>query len=89
MKIELRPELEAMIKKDVERGQYKSVDEFVEQAVAQLHEQEAWLAAQGSEIKARIEGFAAAQRGELIDSDDIRSRLEERKRAWLVENRKA
>src|SRR6266480_7281061 len=26
---------------------------------------------------------AAAQRGELIDSDQVRSRLDERKRAWL------
>jgi putative addiction module CopG family antidote len=88
MKIELKPELEAMIKQDLQRGPYKSVDEFVEQAVAQLHEQETWLAAQGSEIRAKIEeGFGAARSGELIDADDVRSRLEEKKRAWLIQNR--
>jgi len=88
MKIELKPELEAPIKRDVERGPYKSVDEFVEQAVSLLHEQEAWLAEQGSEIRAKIEeGYAAAQRGELIDSGEARSRLEAKKRAWLSENR--
>jgi antitoxin ParD1/3/4 len=88
MKIELRPELEALIKQDVERGAYKSVDEFVEQAVSLLHEQEAWLAEQGSEIRAKIEeGYAAAQRGELVESGEVRSRLEEKKRAWLTENR--
>lgn len=87
MKIELKPEIEALIKQDVERGLYKSVDEFVEQAVSLLHEQEAWLAEQGSEIRAKIEeGYAAAQRGELIDSSEVRSRLEEKKRAWLSEN---
>ncbi len=87
MKIELRPELEALIKQDVERGAYKSVDEFVEQAVSLLHEQEAWLAEQGSEIRAKIEeGYAAAQRGELIDSSEVRSRLEAKKRNWLSEN---
>ena len=87
MKIELRPELEALIKQDVERGAYKSVDEFVEQAVSLLHEQEAWLAEQGSEIRAKIEeGYAAAQRGELIDSSDVRTRLEAKKRNWLSEN---
>jgi antitoxin ParD1/3/4 len=87
MKIELRPELEALIKQDVERGPYKSVDEFVEQAVSLLHEQEAWLAEQGSEIRAKIEeGYAAAQRGELIDSSGVRSRLEAKKRTWLSEN---
>ena len=88
MKIELKPELEALIKQDVERGPYKSVDEFVEQAVSLLHEQEAWLAEQGSEIRAKIEeGYAAAQRRELIDSSEVRSRLEQKKRAWLSENR--
>jgi putative addiction module CopG family antidote len=88
MKIELKPELEALIKQDVERGPYKSVDEFVEQAVSLLHEQEAWLAEQGSEIRAKIEeGYAAAQRGELVESGEVRSRLEEKKRAWLTENR--
>ncbi len=88
MKIELKPELEALIKQDVERGPYKSVDEFVEQAVSLLHEQEAWLAEQGSEIRAKIEeGYAATQRGELIDSSEVRSRLEAKKRTWLSENR--
>jgi len=90
MKIELKPELEALIKQDVERGAYKSVDEFVEQAVSLLHEQEAWLAEKGSEIRVKIEeGYAAAQRGELIDSGDVRSRLENKKRAWLTEKRRA
>ncbi|HET7108940.1 MAG TPA: hypothetical protein VFI38_19155 [Candidatus Acidoferrum sp.] len=90
MKIELRPELEALIKRDVERGAYTSVDEFVERAVSLLHEQEAWLAEQGSEIRAKIEeGYAAAQRGDLFDSDEARSRLEKKKRAWLTEKRRA
>lgn len=81
MKIELKPELEALIKQDVERGPYKSMDEFVEQAVSLLHEQEVWPAEQGSEIRAKIEeGYAAAQRGELVDSSEVRSRLEAKKR---------
>ena len=90
MKIELKPELEALIRQDVERGAYKSVDEFVEQAVSLLHEQEAWLTEQGSEIRVKIEeGYAAAQRGNLIDSSDVRSHLEKKKRAWLTEKRRA
>jgi antitoxin ParD1/3/4 len=90
MKIHLRPELEELIKQDVQRGPYQTVDEFVEHAISLLHEQEAWLAEHGSEIRAKIEqGYAAAQRGELIDSDQVRSRLDERKRAWLAEKRQA
>ena len=81
MEIRLRPELENLIKQDVQRGSYKTVDEFVEQAVSMLHEQEAWLAQNRSEIEARIdEGYAAARRGELIDGHAVRSRLEELKR---------
>jgi antitoxin ParD1/3/4 len=81
MNVRLRPEIEKLIKQDVERGPYQSVDEFVERAVSMLHEQEAWLAENRAEIKAKIdEGYAAAQRGELIDGDEIRSRMAERKR---------
>jgi antitoxin ParD1/3/4 len=90
MDIHLRPELEEMIKKDIQRGPYQTVDEFVEHAVSLLHEQEAWLAEHGTAIRAKIEqGYAAAQRGELIDSDQVRFRLDERKRAWLAQKRQA
>ncbi len=82
MEIRLRPEIEALVREDVERGPYQTVDEFVERAVAMLHEQEAWLAEHRSEIKNRIaEGYAAAQRGELIESEEVRARLNRLKRA--------
>jgi len=82
MEIRLRPELEELIKQDVQRGPYETVDEFVEHAVSMLHEQEAWLAANRADIQTKIgEGYAAAQRGELIDPDEVRSRLQELKRA--------
>jgi putative addiction module CopG family antidote len=90
MKIHLRPELEQLIKQDVQPGPYQTVDEFVEDAVSLLHEQEAWLAEHGSEIREKIEqGYAAAVRGELIDTDQVRSRLDEKKRAWLADKRQA
>jgi antitoxin ParD1/3/4 len=90
MKIQLRPELEELVKQDVQRGPYQSVDEYVEHAVSLLHEQETWLAEHRKEITAKIEeGYAAAQRGELIDSDQARLMLEERKRIWLADKRRA
>jgi putative addiction module CopG family antidote len=90
MEIHLRPEVEELIKQDVQRGPYQTVDEFVERAVSLLHEQEAWLAEHGSEIRERIEqGYAGAQRGGLIDSDQVRSGMDERKRAWLADKRQA
>ena len=81
MEIRLRRELEELIKQDVQRGSYESVDEFVEQAVSMLHEQEAWLAANRAEIQKKIaEGYASAQRGEPLALDEVRSKLAELKR---------
>lgn len=86
MEIRLRPELEDMIQQDVQRGPYKTVTEFLERAVSMLHEQEVWLAHNRAEIGVRIdEGYAAAQRGELMDPDAARSRLGELKRARIRE----
>ena len=82
--------MEEMIRRNVERGAYRSVDEFVEHAVALLHEEAAWLAENGSEIRAKIEqGYASAQRGELLDSDRVRQEMEQRKSAWIAEKRRA
>jgi antitoxin ParD1/3/4 len=84
MKVTLPPKLEELVREDVQRGPYQSVDEFVEHAVSMLHEQEAWLAEHSAEIKEKIdEGYAAAQRGELIDSDEVGLTMQRRKRAWL------
>jgi antitoxin ParD1/3/4 len=84
MTIHLKPELEQLIQKDVQRGPYQTVDEFVEYAVQMLHEQEEWLSANRAEIGAKVdEGYAAAQRGELIDGDKVREQVAEKKRTWL------
>jgi len=81
MEIRLRPELANLVKQDVERGAYASVDEYVEQAVSMLHEQEAWLATNRSDIQSKIEaGYASAQRGELLEADEVRQELADRKR---------
>ena len=84
MTIRLKPELEALIQKDVERsGPYQSADEFVEQAVQMLHEQEQWLADNHADIAAKIEeGYASAERGELVDPGQVRTQVNDRKQAW-------
>jgi antitoxin ParD1/3/4 len=87
MTIHLKPELEALIQQDVERGPYQSVDEFVQQAVQMLHEREQWLAENRAEIAAKIEaGYASAERGDLLDAERVRARLNERKQAWRQQN---
>jgi putative addiction module CopG family antidote len=90
MKIHLRPELETLIRQDVQRGAYQSVDEFVERAVSLLHEQENWLATHSSKIRTKIEqGHSSAQRGDLLDSEQVRTAMEEKKRVWLATRREA
>ncbi|HLK05799.1 MAG TPA: hypothetical protein VKT53_15280 [Candidatus Acidoferrum sp.] len=86
MKIQLKQELEELIQRDVQRGPYQSVEEYLERAVTMLHEQESWFAEHGSEIAAKIEvGFAAAQRGELVDAESVRTEMDRRKQAWINE----
>jgi Arc/MetJ-type ribon-helix-helix transcriptional regulator len=82
MEIRLRLELEELIKQDVQRSAYETVDEFVEQAVSMPHEQEAWLAANRAEIQTKIaEKWASAQRGDLLSPDEARSKLADLRRA--------
>ena len=86
MTVHLKPELEAIIRADVDRGPYQSADEFVERAIQMLHEQEDWLARNRAEIADQIEhGFAQAERGELMDGDEVISLLRGRRSArWKL-----
>jgi predicted transcriptional regulator len=57
-------------------------DESIERANQMLHGQEDWLARNRAEIAEQIEhGFAQAERGELIDGDEVFSDLLERRSA--------
>jgi putative addiction module CopG family antidote len=78
MEIHLKPELEELIKQDVQRGSCQNVDESVESAVSMLHEQEVGSAENRLEIAAKIdEGHASAQHGELEAADFVRCRMSE------------
>ena len=84
MTIKLRPELEQLIQKDIERGAYQSVEQFVERAIQLLHEEEHLLQESKAAIHAAIgEGLAQLDRGEGIPGDLSRSRLQEKKAAWI------
>jgi len=90
MAIQLRPELEEIVRKDVQRGPYNSVDEYLERAVTMLHEHEDWLADHREEIAAQIEeGWASAQRGELLTPEQVREEMQAMKKAWIEKQRTA
>jgi len=88
MPIELKPETEALIRQDVQRGAYRNAAEFAEHAVAMLHGQEEWLSATRSEIAAATAaGYASARRGDLVDEQQVRTNMAARKRKWLARSR--
>jgi antitoxin ParD1/3/4 len=86
MTVILHPEHDWLIAEALRSGAYQSSEEVIKRALELLHERDAWLA----ESRAKIEeGYAAAQRGDLTDSDQVRAQMEEKKRAWVAEQRQA
>jgi len=86
MTIVLQPEHDQLIAEALRSGAYQSSEEVIKQALELLRERDAWLAENRAKIE---EGYAAAQRGELIDNDQVRAEMEEKKRAWVAEQRQA
>lgn len=84
MTITLKPEQEQLITEVLRSGGYHNADEVIERALELLHEHESWLAENRVKI---VEGYAAAQRGELIDGDEVRAQLAQHKRDWLAQHR--
>jgi len=84
MTIHLKPETEALIQEDLQRGQYSSADEFVEEAVRLLHEeQELWA----RNVHEKIErAYGQFERGEYSTEEESRAARQERKAAWLAED---
>ena len=86
MSITLEPEQERLIAEALRSGAYQNPEEVIQRALELLHDRDAWLAENRGKID---EGYAAAQRGELIDPDEVRGQMEGKKRAWRAEQRKA
>jgi Arc/MetJ-type ribon-helix-helix transcriptional regulator len=77
--LQLPAELERIILEDVQRGPYRSIDEFLEQAVRLLLEQEDWLASQRAAIAKLVEaGWESAACGKLRVEAEVREVMEER-----------
>jgi putative addiction module CopG family antidote len=90
MTINLKPELEQLIQKDIARGAYQSVEEYVERAVQMLHDEEDLLQENKDAIHQEIgRGLAELDRGEGIPGDVSRARLQEKKAEWLKRQRPA
>jgi predicted transcriptional regulator len=82
MIIELKPEQEQILELATRSGM--SREQVLDQAFAVIreqHEMDEWMLANREEIAAHIEeGFAQAERGELIPDYEVKRILQERRR---------
>jgi antitoxin ParD1/3/4 len=84
--ISITPELDAFLQSRVQSGRYQTTSEVVREALRLLERQENERDEARRQLKAKLErGAAQADRGELLDGDEVfdelREMIEERKRA--------
>jgi antitoxin ParD1/3/4 len=90
MKIELKPEDEHLIQKRLQSGAFHTIDEIIHDALTSQDAEEDWLQENKEAINAKISrGLAQLDAGEGISGDLARTRLQERKAAWLAERKRS
>jgi len=72
MTIQLKPEQEHLVAEALRSGAYHTPDDVIGRALAVLHEQDEWLAANRQAIDANIRtGMEELDRGEGIPEDEL------------------
>jgi Arc/MetJ-type ribon-helix-helix transcriptional regulator len=85
MTITLRPEHEQAIKEAIRSGAYRNPDEVIDRTLQLLRAKDDWLFENRDALNAKIDrANAQIDRGEGILGDELRTRLEIRKVAWLA-----
>lgn len=75
--INLTPELEFLVQKKVKSGRYNSASEVVREALRLFEDRERVREARLQSVRRKIEeGWADAERGDLIDGEDFFRRLQ-------------
>lgn len=79
MSIPLTPELERFVQTQVESGRYSSATEVAIAGIAMLKSIDRLYQGRYEELKDKVmEGMAAADKGELIDSETVFKTLQDR-----------
>ena len=77
MNINLTSELEQLVQRRVESGHYNSPHEVLREALRLLEHRDAVFTLRKDQIRKQIEeGWQAAQRGELVDGDEVFDRID-------------
>lgn len=89
MNISITPELDSFLQSRVKSGRYQTTSEVVREALRLLERHEREREETLTQLKAKLErGAGQAERGELIDGDEVfaelREMIEERRRSRLV-----
>jgi Arc/MetJ-type ribon-helix-helix transcriptional regulator len=83
MQVKVPPDLETLINKRLSSGGYTSVEDVLRRALEAQDAEENWTDEERRALSAQIEeGYAQAERGELIDSEQARQEIEAMKENW-------
>jgi antitoxin ParD1/3/4 len=89
MNVSLTPELEQFVHDKVKSGRYLSASEVVREALRLLEERDRLYHAKLAELRQHLAiGIEQADRGELIDDDDVFAELEDDIRQIEAEQRR-
>ena len=84
MTITLTPEHQKLIDEAIRSGAYSDADQVIQRALEVLSGEDDWLREHRQAIHEKIgRGLEQLDRDEGIPGDEARSRLQERKNAWL------
>lgn len=86
MRLNVPPDLEALVQKRLATGAFASAEEVIRRALEAQDAEESWTEEERRALSAHIEeGFLQAQRGELIEGDQARREIQAMKDRWLRE----
>ena len=88
MQLNVPPDLETLIHKRLSGGGYASVEDVLRRALEAQDAEESWTDEERRALSAHIEeGYLQAERGELIDGDQVRSEIQVMKNDWRSSKR--
>ncbi len=83
MQLNIPPDIETLINKRLSAGGYESVEDVLRRALEAQDAEESWTDEERRALSAHIEeGYLQAERGELIDSEQVRRELQVMKDNW-------
>ena len=86
MQLNVPPDLETLINKRLSSGAYASIEDVLRRALEAQDAEESWTDEERSVLRAHIEeGYRQAERGELIDGEQVREEMQRFKETWRQE----